>query len=149
MSQNKVILLLGSNLGDKKNNIKIALSKIEKEIGPILISSKFLITEPLEFVSSNNFVNFATLISTHLSPIQLLKSIKKIEKDMGRRKDSKELGGYQDRLIDIDIITYSDIVFSCKELKIPHHKNLYEREFSKQLISELSFKNVNTEKHKV
>lgn len=136
MSQHKVVLLLGSNVGDKKSNIDAALNRLS-EIGSILIKSEYLISEPVEFVSSNNFCNIAVIIFTHLSPINLLDYVKNIEIQMGRSTDSKAYGEYQDRIIDIDIVTYDNVKFSSERLEIPHKKHLFEREFSKILLKNL------------
>ncbi|UFH33516.1 2-amino-4-hydroxy-6-hydroxymethyldihydropteridine diphosphokinase [Chryseobacterium sp. C-71] len=133
MSQHKVVLLLGSNIGDKKNNLDTALERL-KEVGDILQNSEYLTSEAVEFVSSNNFCNIATIIFTHFSPIQLLNKIKKIEIEMGRLNDSKISGGYTDRIIDIDIIKYNELKFTSERLEIPHKKHLFEREFSKILL---------------
>lgn len=135
MSQHKVVLLLGSNIGDKKNNLDTALERL-KEVGDILQNSEYLTSEPVEFVSSNNFCNIATIIFTHFSPIQLLNYIKKIEIEMGRLNDSKISGGYTDRIIDIDIIKYNELKFTSERLEIPHKKHLFEREFSKILLKD-------------
>ncbi len=70
MSQHKVVLLLGSNIGDKKNNLDIALDKL-KSVGSLLRNSEYLTSEPVDFVSSNNFCNIATIIFTHFSPIPI------------------------------------------------------------------------------
>jgi 2-amino-4-hydroxy-6-hydroxymethyldihydropteridine diphosphokinase len=136
MSQHKVVLLLGSNLGDQKKNIEVALQKISEGGNHISQISEFLITEPVEFVSSNIFCNIASEIFTHLSPIQLLDFIKNIEVEMGRTKDSMASGGYSDRIIDIDIIKYNDLQFRSERLEIPHYKHLFEREFSKILLKD-------------
>ncbi|RZJ44856.1 MAG: 2-amino-4-hydroxy-6-hydroxymethyldihydropteridine diphosphokinase [Chryseobacterium sp.] len=135
MSQHKVVLLLGSNIGDKKNNIDTALNRL-KEVGEILKNSEYLTSDPVEFVSSNNFCNIATIIFTHFSPIQLLNYVKKIEIEMGRVNDSKISGGYADRIIDIDIIKYNELKFTSERLEIPHKKHLFEREFSKILLKD-------------
>lgn len=136
MSQHKVVLLLGSNIGDKKTNLDTALERI-KEVGEIVKNSEYLTSEAVEFVSSNNFCNIATIICTHLSPIQLLNFVKKIEIEMGRTNDSKISGGYTDRIIDIDIVSYNELKFSSEKLVIPHKKHLFEREFSKILLKNL------------
>ncbi|CAD7810387.1 Bifunctional folate synthesis protein [Chryseobacterium aquaeductus] len=135
MSQHKVVLLLGSNIGDKKNNIEIALEKVSS-IGSILKYSEYLTSEAVNFVSSNNFCNIATIIFTHFSPIQLLNYIKKIEIEMGRINDSTVSGVYTDRIIDIDIVKYDDLKFTSERLEIPHKKHLFEREFSKILLKD-------------
>mgnify|MGYP000662090638 CR=1 FL=1 len=137
MSQHNVILLLGSNLGNTKDNIEIALTEIEKDIGKIIKKSKFLTTEPIEFVSSNFFCNIAIVIATHYSPITLLKRIKEIERNMGRIKDSAVIGTYEDRIIDIDIVTFDCIIFEAKNLKIPHQKHILDRFFSIELLKNL------------
>ena len=137
MSYNTVVLLLGSNINDPENNIQIALGKIEKSVGLILINSEFIRSEPVEFVSYNNFCNIAVKIKTQLSPIKLLQELKTIERDMGRVKDSSHYGAYQDRIIDIDIVLFNNIKFISERLVIPHHKNLYERDFAREIINEV------------
>ncbi len=138
MSQQLVTLLLGSNLGNKEKNIETALKIINGEVGTILKRSEILNTEPLGFVSENFFCNIAVLIKTQFSPIKLLKSLKKIEEKMGRNKDSGALGGYTDRIIDVDIVLYGNILFFSCKLQIPHEKNLNQRDFSKKLLMELT-----------
>lgn len=136
MSQHKVVLLLGSNLGDSKKNIELALEKISEGGNEISQVSEFLISEPVEFVSSNIFCNIASIIFTRLSPIQLLDFVKNIEVEMGRINDSKSTGGYSDRIIDIDIIKYNELNFRSERLEIPHKKHLFERDFSKILLKD-------------
>ncbi|SDJ40952.1 2-amino-4-hydroxy-6-hydroxymethyldihydropteridine diphosphokinase [Chryseobacterium jejuense] len=136
MSQQKVVLLLGSNLGDQKKNIELALQKINDAGNQISQVSEFLMSDPVEFVSSNIFCNIAAIIFTHLSPIQLLDCIKKIEVEMGRINDSKVSGGYTDRVIDIDIIKYNELNFTSERLEIPHKKHLFERDFSRILLKD-------------
>lgn len=142
MSQHNVVLLLGSNIGDQKNNIDTALNKLS-ETCTILKKSEYLTSEPVEFVSSNIFCNIATIISTHLSPIQLLDYVKKIEIDMGRLTDSTVSKVYTDRIIDIDIVKYGELKFVSERLEIPHNRHLFEREFSRILLKDL-FKKTNT-----
>ncbi|RKT01207.1 2-amino-4-hydroxy-6-hydroxymethyldihydropteridine diphosphokinase [Chryseobacterium defluvii] len=140
MSQQKVVLLLGSNLGDPQKNLEVAMEKLESGNIEILKKSEILISLPVEFVSSNIFCNIATIILTDLSPIQLLNFIKGIEVEMGRIDDSRVSGGYTDRVIDIDIITYNELNFISERLEVPHKKHLFEREFSKILLKNLSRK---------
>lgn len=142
MSQHNVVLLLGSNIGDQKNNIDTALNKLS-ETCTILKKSEYLTSEPVEFASSNIFCNIATIISTHLSPIQLLDYVKKIETDMGRLTDSTVSKVYTDRIIDIDIVKYGELKFVSERLEIPHNRHLFEREFSRILLKDL-FKKTNT-----
>ncbi|KAB1230352.1 2-amino-4-hydroxy-6-hydroxymethyldihydropteridine diphosphokinase [Chryseobacterium viscerum] len=136
MSQHKVVLLLGSNLGEQKKNIELALKKINEAGNNISQISEYLMSDPVEFASSNIFCNIAAIIFTHLSPIQLLDCIKNIEVEMGRINDSKVSGGYTDRIIDIDIIKYNELVFKSERLEVPHKKHLFERDFSRILLKD-------------
>lgn len=142
MSQHNVILLLGSNLGERKKNLNEALQIIEKNVGNIEKKTEFLESVPVEYDSNNIFCNIAVNISTYFSPVRVLLEIKKIEQNMGRLTDSMKTGFYEDRLIDIDIICFDRIFFKCNKLQIPHYKHINEREFSAKLLSELD------EKHK-
>ena len=137
MSQHVAVLLLGSNIGIKENNIKLALAKLETAGCEILFTTNILENIPVEFDSSNNFCNIATSISMRFSPIRLLGLLKSIEYEMGRKLDSMALGQYNDRIIDIDIVTYNCIKYETKKLQIPHIRHINERVFSKKLLKEL------------
>ena len=132
-----VVLLLGSNLGNAENNILLALSELENRIGKIIKKTKISKTLPVEYDSDNVFCNIAVSMQTAHSPIKLLDEIKEIETEMGRIHDSKFFGEYRDRIIDIDIVSYEGLIFSCDRLEIPHHKHLYDRDFSRKLLEEL------------
>lgn len=134
MSTNTTILLLGTNLGDKNNNLDTAKTLINKEIGLIVKFSNILENEAEEFSSSNSFLNQKIEVETNLSPIQLLHIIKKIEYTMGREY-RKPLNSeqYIDRLIDIDILNYNNITFNSNILEIPHIQ-IVTRRFVKDLI---------------
>lgn len=137
MSLHKVVLLLGTNIGNKEENLQRAIAKIEKQIGKVSFFSAREETAPVEFESPHSFYNIALFMHTDFSPFQLLKEIKKIENDMGRIQDSSQTGGYEDRIIDIDIVSYNNIRFWSGLLEIPHQKHLFERAFSKKLLAEL------------
>ena len=140
MSLHYVVLLLGSNLGDTKSNLNQAIAKIENCLGKIIKTSEMIETQPIEFESTNIFCNIAIGLTTTISPYNFLNAVKSIEKEMGRELDSSAVGGYIDRIIDIDIVTFNNINFESKKLKIPHHKHLFEREFSKALLDSLNIK---------
>lgn len=97
-------------------------------------------TKAVDFESINIFRNIAISLTTTISPYSFLNIVKSIEKDMGREIDSSAVGGYIDRIIDIDIVKFNNINFESKKLKIPHHKHLYERDFSKGLLDSLNIK---------
>ena len=137
MSYNDVILLLGSNINNPENNVKEALLEIEKKVGAIIAKSRVISTKPVEFDSFNIFCNIAIRIKTQFSPFRLLAEVKTIDRSMGRLQDSSDLGVYNDRIIDIDIILYNNIRFISRKLVIPHAKNLYERDFAMEIIKQL------------
>ena len=137
MSQYEVTLLLGSNLRNPKNNLELAIRRLEKEVGEIKRKTEMLISDPVEFVSNIIFCNIAVLIKTQFSPVKLLNIVKLIEREMGRGNDTLIFGEYSDRIIDIDIVSYGKLQFCCTELIIPHHKHLYQRDFSRKLLNSL------------
>ena len=134
MSQHLVTLLLGSNLGDPKKNIEIAIKCIEDKIGSIEKKTDLLYTQPVEFVSKNIFCNIALIIKTQFSPIRLLHALKIIEHEMGREDDTLISKVYEDRIIDIDIVLFDNLRFWSNRLQIPHQKHLFQREFSRKLL---------------
>jgi 2-amino-4-hydroxy-6-hydroxymethyldihydropteridine diphosphokinase len=138
MSLHYVVLLLGSNLGNTKSNLNQAIAKIENCLGKIIKTSEMIETQPVEFESTNIFCNIAIGLTTTISPYNFLNAVKSIEKDMGRKLDSMVLGKYEDRIIDIDIVTFNGIIYDSKKLKIPHTKHLLEREFSRKILESLN-----------
>lgn len=134
MSHNQVILLLGTNLGDKNLNLQTAQELIGSKIGEITKMSEILETEPIGFDSENNFLNQTLWISTTFSPLKLLNEIKLIENDMGRiyTKEKSETR-YEDRIIDIDILFFNKIKYESNALILPHHQ-IFSRNFVKKLL---------------
>lgn len=120
-------LSLGTNLGDKENNLLSAISEIERRIGPVRAQSAFLATKPWGFDSQNTFLNAAIRIETKFSPLELLDETQQIERDLGRKHKSVN-GQYHDRIIDIDILLYDDLHISTPRLTIPH-PHMHERDF--------------------
>jgi 2-amino-4-hydroxy-6-hydroxymethyldihydropteridine diphosphokinase len=115
----KIYLGLGSNLGNRKENLVYAIRFIGERVGKVLRVSSFIETEPWGFESENTFVNAVILCETDLTPRQLLGATQKIEREMGRQKKSTD-GGYSDRCIDIDILLYDDLRVDEPDLQIPH-----------------------------
>lgn len=115
----KIYLGLGSNLGNRKENLAYAIRFIGERVGKVLRVSSFIETEPWGFESENTFVNAVILCETDLTPRQLLCATQKIEREMGRQKKSTD-GGYSDRCIDIDILLYDDLRVDEPDLQIPH-----------------------------
>ena len=131
----KVYLSLGSNLGNKEDNLDAALENIEKKAGKVISRSSFFYSEPWGFSSDNNFVNICALIHTEMDPFDLLNALKEIETQMGRLS-KRDKNGYADRIIDIDILLIDDLVIDTDILKIPHQL-MKERDFVKIPHSEI------------
>lgn len=122
-----VYLGLGSNLGNKAENLNHALKNIEERIGKIIACSAFYVTEPVGFVSDNQFMNAACHVQTVISPLEILQITQAIEQNLGR--ESKSVNEvYTDRIIDIDILLYDDQIVQLPNLTIPH-PHLAERLF--------------------
>ena len=115
----KIYLGLGSNLGNRKENLAYAIRLIGERVGKVLRVSSFIETEPWGFESDNTFVNAVILCETELTPREVLCTTQKIEREMGRQKKSTD-GGYSDRCIDIDILLYDDLRVDEPDLQIPH-----------------------------
>ncbi len=128
-----VILLLGSNLGDRLSNLNEAYNKISESTREILISSSIYETEPWGFQHKNLFLNQVLVVNTDLSPESLLHLLFNIEKELGRKRRQKS---FQARIIDIDILFYDDLIISTNELEIPHPK-LHERRFVLEPLNEI------------
>ena len=115
-----IYLSLGSNLGDKEGNILRAYTLIEQRIGHIARKSSLHRTAPWGFESSNDFLNSVIALETSLTPRELLTETQRIEKEIGRTAKTSADGTYQDRLIDIDILIYNDLIIDEPDLQIPH-----------------------------
>ena len=133
--QHTLYLGLGSNLGDKQQNIAMAVEKIEELIGHVECQSALHITEPWGFQSDNMFVNAAVKCVTILSPHEVLEKTKDIERQMGRTTKSVD-GPYKDRIIDIDILLYDDMEINDPDLVIPHPL-MHQRDFVMKPLNEI------------
>lgn len=122
-----VYLCLGTNLGNKEENLNLAVENIRKRIGEVTSLSSFLETAPWGFESENSFLNAALCVETSLEPHQLLSVLKEIEVEMGRKSKSVNKV-YSDRIIDIDILLYDDLIINTEDLTVPHPL-MTERDF--------------------
>ena len=141
-----VVLSLGSNIGDRKNNLKNALIELEKISEVKLISSVYE-SEALLVNDQRNFYNMVVEINYFNTALDLLRDIKFIEKKLGRQKSIR----YGPRLIDIDIIFFKGESVSLDELTIPHYdwrNRLFVIEPLSEIIdiSELSYLDINDQK---
>ena len=125
---------LGSNLGDREENIRQAIALIAEQAGAVVRQSALFYSEPWGFDSDNAFVNAVICIHTTLTPQRLLRTTQRIERQMGKdsRHATQRTAGqadvYHDRPIDIDILLYDDINIHTPTLTIPH-PHIDERPF--------------------
>lgn len=131
-----VYLGLGTNLGNKEANLRTAIYKLQERIGKQVSLSSFYETAPWGFESDYSFLNAAIELETSLSPIEILHITQDIEKELGRTKKSVN-GSYSDRLIDIDILLYDNLVLQTPELTIPHPL-MTERDFVMKPLIEIA-----------
>lgn len=120
-----VFLSLGSNLGNRRVNLKSALDRLGESAGRVIKSSGMREYNAWGYESRNLFLNMAVEIETLLGAYELLGVLKEIEGEMGRTQAGN---GYADRIIDIDIIFYDKLVMESEELIIPHplmHKRIF------------------------
>ena len=116
-SQYQVILSLGTNQGQKLQNIEKCIAFLHNEVGTIIKVSSLYESDSWGF-KSDSFYNCAVVMHTNLPAPKLLKKIIKVEARMGRERDtSKE---YKSRIIDIDIIAFNEEIIQTESLQIPH-----------------------------
>mgnify|MGYP001580373830 CR=1 FL=1 len=124
---------IGSNLGNRSKNIKKALDYLAKTKDIKLEKfSRVYETQSQGGPPQCKFLNAAVKIKTSLSPQALLKTLKKIEKDLGRKKTVR----FGPREIDLDILLYGDRIIKHNNLVIPHPR-MFEREFVLRPLREI------------
>lgn len=156
IERNKVELYLGlgSNKGDRRQNIEHAVSMLNVELKtPYKAISSMIETEPWGFESENGFINAVVLYELDLPQgynpeaegLMILEKCKDIEKRMGREGkpvyDEEGKRVYEDRPIDIDILLLGDNKIECDELIVPH-KLMFERDFVMIPLKEIAGREV-------
>ncbi len=116
-SQHQVVLSIGTNQGNRLENIESCLQLIHHEVATVVKVSKVYETPSWGF-DSEAFYNIAIVVHTFDSAAEILSKILEIEQQMGRvREDTL---GYQSRIIDIDIVAFDNEIISTEQLKVPH-----------------------------
>ena len=129
----RAYLCLGSNLGDRVANIRKALDRLNRSGITVRRVSSFYETEPVDYLLQPWFVNCVAEVTTKLSPRQLFRACKSVERALGRRPSIPK----GPREIDIDILVYENSVLSSAGLCIPHAR-LEERRFVLVPLCELA-----------
>jgi 2-amino-4-hydroxy-6-hydroxymethyldihydropteridine diphosphokinase len=133
MQEKLLVLLLGSNLGNRLKNLEQARNLVEDSLGDIQALSSIYETASWGYKSGNAYFNQCISLLACMDPDSILGQTQEIEKKIGRKSRSVE---YADRLIDIDILFYGDMVLSLSELQIPH-KKLQDRRFALIPLAEI------------
>lgn len=117
MKQHQVILSLGSNLGNRLENIERCIWQLHQEIGTVIHVSKLYETPALGF-ESDSFYNCALVLHSPKTASQILAEVLALEQRLGRIRTKTV--GYQSRIIDIDIIAYNEEIIDSETLTLPH-----------------------------
>lgn len=113
-----IAIALGSNLGNRRQNLTNAVGELEKEGCIVEAASAVYETEPAGYSSEHDFLNQVAVVSSRLEPRELLNRLLVIEQRMGRKRN--EAGIVSDRIIDLDLLLYENIVINTTHLILPH-----------------------------
>ena len=120
---NKIFLITGGNIGDRKKSLKLAAALIQSRIGKIIKSSKIYETDAWGITDQNSFFNQLHIVETNFSAEEVMNKILKIEEEMGRVRTIKNAA----RIIDIDILFFNDDIVNKPNLVIPHPEIINRR----------------------
>ena len=112
----KVVIALGSNLGDRTSYIDQAVAQLSQVITVLKVSSK-IETKPVSEIAQPNYLNAVLIGDTQLDAENLLKKMQEIETNLGRVRDGTKWAA---RTIDLDLIIFGDNQIDTKQLKVPH-----------------------------
>ncbi|MFZ2287791.1 MAG: 2-amino-4-hydroxy-6-hydroxymethyldihydropteridine diphosphokinase [Bacteroidales bacterium] len=133
--RSRVIVGLGSNLGDRFAALARAMEHIGEEAGEVIASSSVWETEPWGFEADDKFLNMVVVIDTLKKPQQLMQLFRSMEGRMGRRHSGG--GKYESRIIDLDILLWEDRIISIPGLEVPHPR-LADRRFVLEPLCEVA-----------
>jgi 2-amino-4-hydroxy-6-hydroxymethyldihydropteridine diphosphokinase len=130
---NKLFLITGGNVGNRKENLRTASKLIEEQIGVIIKSSKIYETDAWGITDQPPFYNQVHIVESEFSTDEIIRKILAIEKKMGRIRTIKNAA----RIIDIDILFFNDDIINTKTVTVPH-KEIANRRFVLSPLNELS-----------
>jgi len=127
-----VAIGLGTNVGDRFENLARALAALDERIGTLSALSRVYVSEPVGFREQPEFWNAVALFETVLPPLHVLEQAQSIERELGR------VATFRDgpRIIDLDVLLYDDLVVSSAPLVVPHPR-LHERAVVLRPLAEL------------
>lgn len=111
-----IYIALGANLGDTRRNIETALTLLQQYGVKIVQVSPLIETEPYGVTDQPRFLNGVAEVETEKPPPELLDTLLRVEREMGRRR----LRRWGERNIDLDLLLYDDVIVSGPRLTLPH-----------------------------
>lgn len=133
LSSHTAFVALGSNLGDREGNLRRALELLSQNGVEIVKISKFIETEPYGVIDQPRFLNGVCQVKTALKPLELLRLLLAVEKEMGRVR----LRHWGERNIDLDLLLYEDTIMDTEELRLPH-PDMVNRDFVMLPLAEIA-----------
>jgi len=127
-----VFIALGTNLGDRRANLRAVLASFSPTLDVIQESTVYE-TPPWGYIEQPAFLNMVVQAKTTLKPLTLLAYLKETEKELGRVESFRN----GPRLIDLDILFYENLILKDKNLTIPHPR-LHERAFVLVPLAEIA-----------
>ena len=127
-----VVILLGTNLGDRLLNLKKADLEIGQRVGLVLMRSMIYQTKPWGNTEQDDFLNQVLVIDSSKKANEILSALLEIELEMGRKRTKQ----WEPRIIDLDILYFGDEIIETKDLKIPH-PFIQERRFTLIPLAEI------------
>lgn len=133
----KYYLNIGSNLGNRHENISHAVKALETALKSTITLSTAISSTAWGYCSENTFLNVGAAFGSNLSPHEVLSITQNIERELGSATHRNADGSYCDRLIDIDIIAVDNLTINTPELILPHPR-MHLREFVLRPMVELA-----------
>jgi 2-amino-4-hydroxy-6-hydroxymethyldihydropteridine diphosphokinase len=128
-----IYIALGSNLGNREDNINEALRRLRQKGLQIIAVSDFITTKPYGVTDQPDFLNAVAEVQTDKSPAELLLGLLQTEQEMGR----KRLRHWGERIIDLDLLLYDDQIIDLPDLKLPH-PDMQNRDFVLRPLAQIA-----------
>lgn len=119
-----IYIALGSNLGNKDDNLKEALQRLTMKGITVCKVSDFMVSRPYGITDQPDFLNAVAEVKSDNSPTELLRNLLEIEQEMGR----KRIRRWGERNIDLDLLLYDDRIIDLPDLQVPH-PDMQNRDF--------------------
>ena len=135
-----IFLALGSNLDDRAENLRVAREKLSQQLGVRLIESPVMATAAIGF-NGAEFLNQVVAFEKEIKSLTLLNQCQQIEREMGRAAHEPQFDAageriYENRVIDIDLLTCGGVRIKTRRLTLPHPQ-CWERPYIAQLVAQL------------